>query len=242
MTLTIARREWISLFQTPLVWVLLALHQVLLAWVFLRVVERFSGLEAAQRSVGLTQELTLNLFGFAAMLALFSVPLLTMRQFSGEMRDGSFVLLAGAPLSLPQILFGKLLGLIGLLSVFVALPLLLSLSLWPWTALDLGLLLAAVAGLALVYFCFAAIGLFFSILARQPAAAAAGAYALFLGLSLVNRGNEGNPLLNWLAWNEHFLPFLMGLVGTPHVAYFLVLSGLFLSLSLYRLVRRREDG
>ena len=243
MILSIARRELASLLYSPLAWVLLAAQQLMLAWVFLRVLERFSGLEAAQRSAGLTQELTLNLFGFAAALALFSVPLLTMRLFSEELRSGSFTLLASAPISPAQILFGKLLGLAGMLAALTTLPLLLSLSLLPWSPLDSGLLLAATLGLGLTMLTFAAIGLFCSALTSQPAAAAAAAYGILLLLSVANQSgayaDAATPTLSWLAWNEHFLPFLLGLVRTSDLAYFLILSGLFLALALHRLEQRR---
>lgn len=239
---SIARHELKRLFHSPLAWVLLAGQQLLLAWVYLRVIERFSGLEAAQRGAGLTQELTLNLFSFAAVLALFCAPLLTMRVISGERRDGSLALLASAPVGLAAILLGKLLGLAGMLAAFTLLPLLMSLALLPWSPLDPGLLAAATLGLALVYLLFTSIGLFTSTLSRQPAGAAAGAYGVLLLLSVVKRMElgEGAPLLNWLAWNEHLLPFLFGLVQTPNLAYFLILSGLFLALALRRLAAWRD--
>jgi ABC-2 type transport system permease protein len=243
---TIARRELADLFHSSLAWVLLAAHQVLLAWIFLRVVERFSGLEAAQRTAGITQELTLNLFGVAAVLALFTVPLLTMRLLSGELRRGTFALLASSPVSLTQILLGKLVGLGGYLAVLTVLPLALGLALLPWVRLDLGLLAAATLGLALVQTTFAAVGLFASAAAGQPATAAAGAYGLLLMLSVIGRAASpdgiGGFVLLWLSWNEHFLPFLLGQVQTLHLAYFLILSALFLTLALRRLERRRSQG
>jgi ABC-2 type transport system permease protein len=246
MILTIARRELAGLLHSPLAWVLLAFNQLILAWMFLRVLERFAGLEAAQRTAGLTQELTLNLFGFAGALALFSVPLLCMRLFSEELRNGSFTLMISAPVSLPQILFGKLLGLAGMLAALAVLPLLLCLSLLPWSPLDLGMLMAAELGLLLVLISFAAIGLYFSTLTSQPQAAAAGAYGALLLLSVSNQvsafDHAGIPLLGWLAWNEHFLPFLLGLVRTSDLAYFLILTGLFLALILRRLQRHRVDS
>ena len=245
MITTIARRELARLFYSPLAWVLLAAQQLTLAWVFLRVLERFSGLEAAQRITGLTQELTLNLFGFAAALALFAIPLLTMRQFSEELRSGSFTLLASAPVSLTRILLGKLLGLVGMLAALISLPLLLSLSLLPWIPLDIGLLLSATLGLGLVMLSFAAVGLFCSALTRQPAAAAAAAYGILLLLSVTSQSgayaDTANPL-GWLAWNEHLVPFLLGLVRSVDLVYFLILSGLFLALALHRLERRRAIG
>jgi len=243
MILAIARQELTRLFYSPLAWVLLAAQQLILAWIFLRVLERFSGLEAAQRTAGLTQELTLNLFGFASALALFSVPLLTMRLFSEELRSGSFTLLASAPVSMAGILFGKLLGLAGMLALLTALPLLLSLSLLPWSPLDTGLLFAASLGLGLAMLSFAAVGLFCSALTTQPAAAAAAAYGILLLLSVANQSGvyveAGTPVLGWLAWNEHILPFLLGLVRSSDLAYFLILSGLFLALALQQLERRR---
>jgi ABC-2 type transport system permease protein len=243
---TIARRELTGYLYAPLSWVLLAANQLLLAWVFLRVVERFTGLEAAQRSTGVTQELTLNLYGFAGALALFSVPLLTLRPFSEEFRRGSFTLLNSAPLSLTQILFGKLAGLAPLLGALICLPLLMSLSLLPWTRLDQGLLFASTLGLALLYLCFAAVGLFCSSLTSRPALAATTAYGILLALSVVNHDAATDPLggalLDWLSWNEHFLPFLLGMVQTSDIAYFVILAALFLALTWHRLTVRRRQG
>ena len=239
----IARRELAGLFLSPLAWVLLALNQGVLAWVMLRVVERFTGLEAAHRVVGLTRELGVNLFGLAAALALLGVPLLGMRLFSEEFRSGSWVLLAAAPLSLPQILFGKLLGLAGLVLTLAALPLLLSLSLLPWVPLDLGLLGGATLGLLLAQFSFAAVGLFCSSLTTQPALAAAAAYGGLLALSVANQAapaTGGGWIWDWLTWSDHLLPFLAGRMQTSDIAYFLLLGGLNLALTLRQLERRRR--
>jgi ABC-2 type transport system permease protein len=240
----IARHEAARLFRSPLAWVLLAVHEAVLAWTLLQVVERFAGLAAAQRGIGLTQELALTLFSVAPVLALLAVPLLTMRLFSEELRSGSYVLLASAPVSLPQVLLGKLLGLSPMLLLLAATPLLLALSLSPWSALDTGLLLSAALGLVLACLLFAAVGLFTSSLTRQPAAAAAGSYGILLGLSVINQGaghdTPGALVLSWLSWNEHLLPFLLGLVQSSDAAYFLILAGLFLALSLHRLARHRE--
>jgi ABC-2 type transport system permease protein len=244
MIAIIARHEAARLFRSPLAWVLLAAQEAVLAWTLLRVLERFAGLAASQRVAGLTQELTLNLFGLAAALLLLAAPLLSLRLFSEELRAGSYPLLASAPVSLPRILLGKLLGLLPLLSLLALMPLLLSLALLPWSPLDIGLLLAATLGLLLAAGLFAAVGLFASSLTHQPAAAGAIGYALLLGLSLVNQGagytTPGGLLLNWLAWNEHLLPFLLGLVQTSDLAYFLLLSATFLALTLRRLARLRE--
>ena len=84
MILAIARREWQASFLSAQGWTLLAANQFILAWIFLRVLEGFSGLEAAQRSGGISLELSLNLFSFAAVLSMLSVPLLRWNTCRGR--------------------------------------------------------------------------------------------------------------------------------------------------------------
>jgi gliding motility-associated transport system permease protein len=111
--------------------------------------------------------------------------------------------------------------------------------------LDLGLLLAAALGLDLVYLLFAGVGLWASTLSRRPSTAAAGTYGLLLLLSVVDlaarEDTPGGLLLRWLAWHEHLMPFLMGLVQTSDLAYFLILTALSLGLALRQLARYRGD-
>ncbi|MEA3275777.1 MAG: ABC transporter permease [Pseudomonadota bacterium] len=243
MILTIARRELQAGLLSPLGWVLLAANQLILAWMFLRVLERFSGLEAANRSAGLTMELSLNLFSFAAALALLSVPLLSMRMLSGEFREGTFSLLGAAPVSLGEILLGKFFGLAALVTLMGLLPLLMTLGLAVTADLDLGLLTAATLGLWLTGLMFAAVGLFASSLSAQPGLAAVVAYGVLVLLSVVSRtgvaGSEATTLFDWLSWNEHLFWFLLGVVRASDLLYFGLFTGFFLALAHRRLANRR---
>ena len=243
MIATIARRELQAGFLSPVAWGLLAANQFILAWIFLRVVERFSGLEAAQRGAGLTLELSLNLFSFAAVLALLSVPLLSARMLSGELRDGTFNLLGAAPVSLAEILLGKFLGLAGLIALLGLLPLGMCAGLVFVTDLDLGLLAAATLGLWLTGLLFAAVGIFASSLSAQPGLAAVAAYAILVLLSVINRAGSAAEqtvtVFDWLSWNEHLFRFLLGIVRISDVLYFLLVSGFFLALAHRSLANRR---
>ncbi|MGA7979515.1 MAG: ABC transporter permease [Chromatiaceae bacterium] len=243
MIAVIARRELRALFVSPLGWGLLAANGFVLAWIFLRVLERFSGLEAAQRSAGLTLELNLNLFSFATVLAMLTVPLLTMRMLSGELREDTFNLVGAAPVSLLEILLGKLLGLMGPILAMGLLPLLLVLSLAPSVHLDLGLLAAATLGVWLCGLLFAAVGLFASSLSAQPGLTAITAYGVLVLLSVINRGEAiGSPavsLFDWLSWNEHLVWFLLGIVRASDLLYYLLFTGFFLALAHRRLANRR---
>jgi ABC-2 type transport system permease protein len=240
---TIARREWQASFLSAQAWTLLAANQLVLAWIFLRVLEGFSGLEAAQRSAGITLELSLNLFSFAAVLSLLSVPLVSMRMISSELREGTYNLLGSAPVSLDEILLGKFLGLAGLVVVMGLLPLLMCLGLAFGTSLDIGLLAAATLGIWLTGLMFAAVGLFASSLTAHSGLAAVTAYGILILLSVVNRTKgleiEASNLFDWLSWNEHLFWFLLGVVRASDLLYFVLFTFFFLALAHRRLANRR---
>ncbi len=58
----------------------------------------------------LSVELSVNLFGFAAVVALLAAPLMAMRMLSREFRDGSFDLIGAAPVRLVVVVLGKFLA------------------------------------------------------------------------------------------------------------------------------------
>jgi ABC-2 type transport system permease protein len=238
----LARMELLRLLRSPLAWVLLAIVQFLLSWQLLEALESYTGLAPAERRFGLTHFLSLQLFGFAAVLSLFITPILTMRQFSEAFRSGSYGLLSSAPLSLTEILLGKYLGVLLFQLLLIGLALLTSLALTFGSALDLGLLAASGLGLALLSAGFNAVGLYFSTLSSIPALAVAGSYGTLLLLTILGQDSFGRvgSLLHWAAWPGHYLNLQLGLVRSADLAYFGLLSFLFLGLALHQLERRRS--
>jgi len=241
--LAIAGREIRGGLVTPLIWVLMGAAQVVLAWVFLQTVEQFSGLGADERVASLSLELSLNLFGIAAVVALLGAPLIAMRMLSGEFRDGSFDLIGAAPVRLWTVVAGKFLGLVVLMTPLCLLPA-LNLALLSGSAhLDPGLFAAATLGLWLAALMFAAVGLYASSLSTQPGAAVLAGFGILLLFSVIGRAEElapqGLSLFGWLAWNEHLFWFLLGAVRVSDLVYFLLLTGLFLALTHRRLANRR---
>jgi len=243
MIATIAAREWLSAFRTPLAWLLLAAAQVVLTWILLQVLDDFTGLEPPQRSAGLNLELSHNLFGSAAVFLMLTLPLLATRSISGEMRDGVWQMLMAAPVTLTQILLGKFCALAALLSVACMIPLALCLTLLGAAPIDPGLFFAATLGLWLTGLLFCAVGLFAASLSRQPAVAAVVAYGLLMLISLANRADHlaaGRiSFLDWLSWNQHLFWFLSGVVRVSDLVYFLLASTLFLALTHRRLENLR---
>lgn len=236
---TIASREWLSAFRTPVGWVLLAATQAILAYVLLKVLDDFTGAEPALRGAGLNLELSHNLFGTAAVVLLLAVPLLTARALAADPRDPDGQLLGTAPVSNADILAGKFLALALLLLPVCLLPAALGLTLLGVAPVDPGLLLASSLGLWLTALLFGAVGLFAASLTANPVASALAAYALLLLLSQVTRveqlGARVLGILDWLGWNQHLFWFLAGVVRVSDLVYFLLMTAFFLALTLRRL-------
>ncbi len=236
---SIALRDWMGAFRTPVGWVSLAATQAILGYVLLKVLDEFTGPEPALRSAGLNLELTHNLYGTAAVVLLLTMPILAARALGGELRDGTWPLLASAPLTLAELLLGKFLGLALLVLPVCLLPLGLGLMLSGAAPVDPGLLAAASLGLWLTGLLFAAVGLWAASLVGQPVAAAVAGYGVLLLLSVVNRtellGAPQLGALDWLAWNQHLFWFLAGVVRISDLTYFALLTAAFLALALRRL-------
>ena len=240
MILRVAWIEWRRLLRTPLAWVMLSVALCLLSWQFLGTLEAFTGMQPEARILGLSHHLGLQLYGLAAVLLLILTPILTMRSFSELFRNGAYSLFSSAPMGVSTILLGKYLGLLLFLLLFVTMPGALSLSIMIGSPIDLGLIAAASLGLLLLAALFLAIGLYTSVLSENPGVAAAGAYGLLLLVSLLDQHTEQASFLNWLAWPSHYLNLQIGLVTSNDLLYFLILTALFLGLTLYRLDRRRS--
>ncbi len=246
----IATRELRSLFLSPLAWVLLAMMQLILAWLFLLQLEQFTQLQPRLAGLagapGVTDIVVVPLLDSAALISMLLLPMLTMRLLSEEYRNNTFTLLLASPLSLTRIVLGKYLALLGILASMLLLTALMPLSLLLGSALDLGKLAAGLLGLGLNLATFGAIGLFISSLTSKPAVAATATYGLLLFLWILNlaagAGDSGSALFGWLSPVTHLHQLLSGLVQSSDLLYFLLLIGASLLLTIHRLESRRTLG
>ena len=93
-------------------------------------------------------------------------------------------------------------------------------------------------GLLLLVASFSAIGLFLSSLTKQPAIAAMTTFtSLFLLWIIDWAGNshaagEQSGLFNWLSLLRHFQGVLQGDIATSDLAYFIIVIGFFLALTV----------
>jgi ABC-2 type transport system permease protein len=256
MILTIAGKELKALFASPLAWVVLTVMQLIIGYAFLRRLDDFLQMQPQLAGMssppGATELVAAPLFGTAAAVLLFAVPVLAMRLIAEERRNQSMTLLMSAPVTMTDIVLGKFLGLAAFLAAIVALTALMPLTLAGTTRLDYGLLAALVLGLTLLAAAFAAVSLFVSCLTVHPVAAAIGAFAALLGMVLAGEAASdglrarGLPVAASLAQVlspvRSFEPFGKGLLDSYAVACLLLLTALFLALAVRQLDAQRLRG
>ena len=247
----IARRELAAWFRSPLAWVVLAVVQALVAFVFLLHLEAYlelqSELRAEPGAPGATGYLVPRVFGAGAAILMLALPVVTMNLMAGEWQRGSLPLLLSAPVATAEIVLGKYVALLGMLSALVATLAVMPLALAAVAPIDLGLLAVAIVGVWLFVAAVAAAGLYLSTLTRQATIAAISTLGLLLVLLLAGEwsGTLDGALaeaLRYPAPSTHLLPFLSGLLDTRSLAYFALFAALFITLSVRRLDNERLPG
>ena len=247
MIFIIAQKELRVLFGSPLPWILLALMQLVLTWIFVAHLDTFLQIQPQLVKIvnppGVTEAIIAPVFAMAAILLLITTPLLTARLVAEERRNHTMTFLISAPISIADIVLGKFLSLMVFFSVVIALVVALSISLLAGGTLDFGLLLSNVAGLFLICACFASLGLYISCLSAYPAIAAAGALGTLMMLWVLDfAANDKDSLTRNLSLLQHYENFNRGVINTFDLSYFSLFVLLFLVLSIHRLNRERLHG
>lgn len=251
MLFAIASREFRNLFLSPLAWAIMAVLQLILAYLFLSQIDvymsvlqpRLAGIEGAPGVTDMVVAPLLQTVGFLLMLI---APAITMRTFSDEKRNRTLSLLLSAPVTMSDIVLGKFLGVTLFFLVLLAMISAMPVSLYAGTSLDTGKLAAGLLGLTLLLCSVSAIGVFMSSLTEQPVVAAISTFGLLLLLWIVdwsgNSGQDVSGLFTYLSLQTHLGSFLKGLFSTTDVAYYLLLTALFLALAIRRLDQQRLTG
>lgn len=242
----IATHELRRLFKSPLAWILFAVVQFLLAIFFLLILSQYMDPAAASlfANYGVTEIVVVGLLQIAGIILLLITPFVTMNTFSEERQSGCIQLLLSSPISMTELVLGKYLGVICYLFLLLSLIALMPLSLLMGTELDLLQLLSGIIGLILLASSFAAIGLFVSSLTSLPAVAAISTFGILFVLWIMNMaGSTGSELfreiLTYASLLKHYHNLLDGIFNSADVIYYLLVSTLFIVLSIWRLDSER---
>jgi ABC-2 type transport system permease protein len=243
MILTIAKREITSMFLSPLAWIILAVIQAILGYMFLAQIENYFTLQPQfmrlENVPGVTDVVVSPIFSLAAIILLMIMPLITMRTLAEEKKNKTINLLFSAPISITQLVLGKYLGLVFFILILTTLLMLMPLSLLLGTQLDLGKLSSIYIGMLLLLSSFAAIGLYLSSLTENQTIAAVSTFGTLLMLWIIdwvsNSVDQGQSVIAYLSLIKHHQPLLEGVFKTEDVSYYLLIILLFLGLTIRRL-------
>ncbi|MDR2028066.1 MAG: ABC transporter permease subunit [Treponema sp.] len=177
---------------------------------------------------------------FAAFPTVFIlvVPVITMKSWAEERKLGTVELLLTMPFSEWDLVWGKFISSLGVLSAILVLTIPVPLSLLPLGHFDAGLIAGEYVGAFLLGASATALGLFLSSLSKNQAGAFLGSAVVLLAVMLINQLTMTFELPAWLAeginfisLSFHFESFSKGLIDTRDLAFFIISTLLFLFLN-----------
>ena len=186
---------------------------------------------------------------YFTMMLLFCgimLPILTMKSFSEERKAKTEQLLLTSPVSIPAMVFGKLLASYVIFAAAVVFTSLYFLILTPYATVKFTLLLGNIVALLLVGFVFIAIGLFVSSLTENQLSAVVGTIGIILGFLAIGIISMLIPDKYWVRYVfdslsifTRFSTFTNGYFDLASVVYYLSVGGIFLYLTIRIYDRRR---
>jgi ABC-2 type transport system permease protein len=248
MILNIARKELKSLFASPMGWIILALLMFGFGTFYLSGMDSYfqvmSGSIRPAERIGVTMFVGQNIYGSAAYLMSFAIPILTMKLISEERKSMTLPFLMSAPISISEIIIGKFLGLLIFLSSLVLYIFLMLTTMNIWADIDFGYLIANSFGLILLISAFVALGTFFSSLTSQPIISAVLSFIALFAMMMAGRYFASDPehWFNFVSLLPHYQSFSKGIIDSADVAYFVLFTATFIVLTIRRLDSDRLRG
>lgn len=230
--LTIWKKELRSYFVSPIAYVFLAVYLFVAGLFF-------------YMGVTLTGEASLRvLAGNLAVTQIFVLPMLTMRHFAEERRQGTLEMLMTSPVPLLSVVVGKWLASLSLCLVMFAGTLIFPGVLAYYGDPDWGVVFTSYLGLIAVASSFCAAGLFASSLIDDQMAAGLIGAVLLVPFWLVGRAealvpDEWADKLRPLGLLYHLDSFNRGVLDSMDLYYFLAFTAVFLFLTFRSLESRR---
>ena len=238
----ICRKELNSYFVSPIAYLLLTMFAIIFGFFFWNAVAYFNAASLQSQMSGQPMPMSVNEYVIRPLLSnigvvgLFFIPLISMRLFAEEKRQGTIELLATSPIRDIEVILGKWLAalmLYGVMLLFSAInfAFLFRYGNPDWKPLAIGYL-----GLLLQAGGLLAVGTFISSLTKNQIIAGAATFAACL-LLWVLEWPAGSDTATWakvLAYMSvitHFDSFSKGVLDTKDAVYYisLIFLGLFLT-------------
>jgi len=249
----ICRKELRSYFVSPVAYVLFVMFALIFGWFFWNMLGAFvfysmaSQMRGEMTSMNVNEQILRQLLGNMNVVGLFFIPVITMRLFAEEKRNGTIELLATSPIQDFEVILGKWLAAVAL---YAGMLLLTGLNLafvfkygnpdWkPMAVGYLGLLLQASALLA--------IGTFISSLTKNQIIAGAASFGVCLLVFVLGwaSGYETSTwaqVLSYMSVTSHMESFTKGVLDSKDAVYYVtvIFLGLFLTARSLESLRWRS--
>ena len=231
-SLTIARKEFKSYLASPMAYVVTGIFLVLTGVFF---------------AISSSTYLETSISGFlntGSIILLLLVAVLTMRLIAEERKLGTIELLLTAPVRDSEIILGKFLGSLGILTVMLALTFYYPLLLMIFGDPDIGAIGTGYLGIFLLGTACLAVGLFASSLTSNQIVSAVVAggilFALwFIGAAAGYLPEKLGEVINYFSLSYYFPAFARGIIDTRGLIYYLSITALFLFLAIRSLENSR---
>ncbi len=231
-TTAIARKEFKSYLTSPMAYIVTGIFLVLTGFFF-----TVSPATYSQTSIN-------GFLDTGSILLLLLAAVLTMRLLAEERKMGTLELLLTAPVRDSEVILGKFLGSLGMLTVMLALTLYYPILLISFGDPDIGPIVTGYLGLFLLGATSLAVGIFASSLTSNQIVAAVVAGGILFALWFVGMGAGLLPqalgdIVGYLSLSYYFPDFMRGVIDTRGVIYYLSITTLFLFLAIRSLENSR---
>jgi ABC-2 type transport system permease protein len=239
--LLICFKEFKGYFVSPIAYAVMALFALIFGFGFYTATRDMVQMGFRAMAMGQQQPMSVNdmvirpLLGFAGTIALFLIPMITMRLVAEEKKTGTIELLLTSPIKDNEIILGKWLGAVLLYMCVLGMSVLNIGMLFLWSKPDWKPLLVAYLGLLLQGGCLLAIGTLVSTMTRNQIVAGGVTFFVSLLLWLLSwftafDSSGFGQVINYLSIVTHMENFSKGVIDSKDVVFYL--SMIFFALFL----------
>ena len=235
----ICKKELKSYFASPIAYILMAFFGLVFGWAIYnatRDMARFSiQAQMSGQPISVNDMVIRPLLGFASTIALFLIPMITMRTFAEEKSRGTIELLLTSPVNDVEIIVGKWLGAMLLYLCVLGMAILNLALIFAWGKPDIKPVLVALLGLLLQGGALLGIGIFISTTTKNQIIAGGVTFFVCLLLWLLSWFTAYDTsvtaqVVNYLSIVTHFENFNRGVLELKDVVFYI--SMIFFSLFL----------
>ncbi len=249
----VCRRELGSYFTSPVAWLLVTLYSLIFGYFFWVYLQSFLLQSMELQMMGriaptnINEEIIRPLLANASFIGIFFIPLISMRLFAEEKRNGTIELLTTSPVRDMEVILGKWFAATILYCWLVFYSGISFCFLFIYGHPDWRPLAIAYLGIVLQGAALLALGTFISTLTRNQIIAGAGTFAACLLLWVFSWVSSFNPagwaqVLAYLSIITHFESFGRGVLSSKDSIYYLsvIFMGLFLTARSLESLRWRS--